>query len=44
MFNQSIKNYYAVTFVLEEVSLKTETDPLPTTQCVKFQYIQWKSP
>jgi hypothetical protein len=43
MFNQSIKNYYAVTFVLEEASLNAETDPIPATQYVKYQYIQWKS-
>ena len=42
MFNQSIKNYYVVTFVFE-ASLKTETDAIPSTQCVKFQYIQLKS-
>jgi len=40
MFNQSIKNYYAVTYVLEEAILKTETDPIPATQYDKFQYIQ----
>jgi hypothetical protein len=30
---------YVLTFVLEEVSLKTGTAPVPKTQCVKFQYL-----
>jgi hypothetical protein len=44
ILNHSIKNYYVVTFVLERVSLKTETDHIPATQYVKFQYVLWKSP
>jgi hypothetical protein len=28
---------YVLTFVLEEACLKTGTDPVPKTQCVKFQ-------
>jgi hypothetical protein len=28
---------YVLTFVLEEVSLKTGTAPVPKTHCVKFQ-------
>jgi hypothetical protein len=35
-----VNNYYLVPFVSEEASLKTATDPVPTTyQSAKFQHI-----
>jgi len=42
VFNQSVNNYYAATFVLDKSSLKTLTDPVLETLRVAFQYTRWK--
>jgi len=35
-------NYYVVTYVLEEVSLKTGTAPVPETWRFTYQYMRLK--
>jgi len=40
--NYSLNNCYVVTVVLEEESLKKETELVPETQCIVFPYIPWR--
>jgi hypothetical protein len=43
-FNYSINNYGVGSVVLEEATVKKETESVPETLCIIFQYLGWKSP